>query len=387
MAEDPNSPLNQAIAGLGTTIESITGKVEAGKTRVRQYKAQIIAKLGEVVLQLNALKDNNNLQALPQLRRQLQDSQTALQQKTAELDQAQGALTDSNNALQQLRQQIDQINRELQDKTAQLDQLTQSGQGQRDALANLEQEMNALTLQKAEAERQLALAQQQTNSLVERIGNINATLGKQIQLIDMIAAELGDLDGANDDVALQFKAVGDNIMVIMNMLNSSAPPIQGRGGEPFVPEPLPGLDRTGLQPAYNAEQNANRLKRLYALPDPKPQYTEFIKMLKPDVRNAISNVIGQKDTPATFDALKKILAQYKTTVPDVIVMGGKSRKYKKRKTMKKRHKKTRKLSKNYKGGYVYSASKDLDKASSIISASSSSKSRSNKSKKSSRSMK
>ena len=44
--------------------------------------------------------------------------------------------------------------------------------------------------------------------------------------------------------------------------------------------------------------------------------------------------------------------------------------------MKKRSKRTKKLMKNLKGGYVYSSSKDLDKASSIISASSNSKSNS-----------
>ena len=373
MAEDPNSPLNQAIAGLGTTIQSITGKVEAGKNRVRQYKAQIIAKLGEVVLQLNALKDNNNLQALPQLRRQLQDSQTALQQKTEELDVAQGALTDSNNALQQLRQQIDQINRELQDKTAQLDQLTQSGQGQRDALANLEQEMNALTLQKAEAERLLAIAQQQTNSIVERIGQINATLGNQIQLIDTIAAELGDLDGANDDVALQFKAVGDNIMVIMNMLNNSAPP----GPPPGPPPPVPGRAQQ-VDALYNNFINMNQQKKdlFYRNLQSTPSRGS-IRIIQENIRGAIDN----RDEQA-INIIKGELAKILANNNAALVRGGKSRKYKKQKTMKKRHRKTRKPSKKYKGGYVYSASKDLDKASSIISASSSSKSRSNKYKKS-----
>ena len=376
MAEDPNSPLNQAIAGLGTTIQSITGKVEAGKNRVRQYKAQIIAKLGEVVLQLNALKDNNNLQALPQLRRQLQDSQTALQQKTEELDVAQGALTDSNNALQQLRQQIDQINRELQDKTAQLDQLTQSGQGQRDALANLEQEMNALTLQKAEAERLLAIAQQQTNSIVERIGQINATLGNQIQLIDTIAAELGDLDGANDDVALQFKAVGDNIMVIMNMLNNSAPPGPAPPGPPPPGPPPPAPGR--VDALYNTFINMNQQKKdlFYRNLQSTPSRGS-IRIIQENIRGAIDN----RDEQA-INIIKGELAKILANNNAALVRGGKSRKYKKQKTMKKRHRKTRKPSKKYKGGYVYSASKDLDKASSIISASSSSKSRSNKSKKS-----
>ena len=67
------------------------------------------------------------------------------------------------------------------------------------------------------------------------------------------------------------------------------------------------------------------------------------------------------------------------------ITGGKSRRHKRRggrKTMKKRNKRTKKLMKNLKGGYVYSSSKDLDKASSIIRASSKpnskSKSKSNK---------
>jgi hypothetical protein len=55
-----------------------------------------------------------------------------------------------------------------------------------------------------------------------------------------------------------------------------------------------------------------------------------------------------------------------------ILRGGR----RKRKTMKKRPQRTRKLRKLQKGGYTYSSSKELDKASSVISNSSSSRSRS-----------
>ena len=237
--------------------------------------------------------------------------------------------------------------------------------------------MNALTLQKAEAERQLALAQQQTNSLVERIGNINATLGRQIQLIDMIAAELGDLDGANDDVALQFKAVGDNIMVIMNMLNSSAPPGQGPAPAPAPAPVVPGPQQ--VDDLYNKFINLNQQKKdLFYRNLQNTANRGSIKIIQENI-----NTPG----PGPVDTIKAELAKILANNNSALVKGGKSRKYKKQKTMKKRHKKTRKLGKNYKGGYVYSASKDLDKASSIISASSRSRSRSNKSKKSSRSMK
>jgi hypothetical protein len=55
-----------------------------------------------------------------------------------------------------------------------------------------------------------------------------------------------------------------------------------------------------------------------------------------------------------------------------LLRGGK----RKRKTMKKRHRRTRK---KMKGGYIYSTSKELDKSSSIISATSNSKSSTSKS--------
>ena len=50
--------------------------------------------------------------------------------------------------------------------------------------------------------------------------------------------------------------------------------------------------------------------------------------------------------------------------------GGKRR----RRTMKMRSKSKRRSKKSYKGGYVYSSSKELDKASSIVSTSSNTKS-------------
>ena len=67
--------------------------------------------------------------------------------------------------------------------------------------------------------------------------------------------------------------------------------------------------------------------------------------------------------------IKTYLTKYNLIIPKEILSGGKRKQ--KRKTMKKRRRKTRKLMKKYqKGGYTYSTSKDLDKASSVISNSS-----------------
>ena len=367
MAEDPNSPLNQALAGLGTTINTITDKVEAGKTRVREYKAQIIAKLREVVEQLNSLKANNNLKALPQLRKQLQDSQAALQQKTEELDQTKGQLNEANQNLQQLQQNVDQINRQIAEKEQQITELTNSGKEKDKAIQELDAQVRELDKQKEEAEKNLVSAQQQIDSIIQKIGQLNTALVNQIQLIDTIANELGDLD--NGDVAEQFKAVTDNIKVIVDMLNSAG---QGEGG----------AEAAVQQPIYDVEQNFNKLNELHLNKD-NGQYQRYVQGLDGQIQRQIGRVINdvERNNPQAISTLKQILEQNKLNVP-TSMNGGKSRRHKRRggrKTMKKKHKKTRKLAKkNYRGGYVYSASKDLDKASSVISASSSSKSSSGK---------
>jgi DNA repair exonuclease SbcCD ATPase subunit len=371
MAEDPNSPLNQALAGLGTTINTITDKVEAGKERVRAYKAQIIAKLGEVVQQLNSLKDNNNLKALPQLRKQLQDSQAALQQKTEELDQTKASLDEANRTLQQFQQSIDEINRQLEEKNQQITDLTNSGKQKDKAIQELDAQVRELDKQKEEAERNLVSAQQQIDSLVQRISQINATLVNQIQLIDTIANELGDLDSG--DVAQQFNAVTDNIKIIVDMLNSA-----GQGG--VVQQEAQQFSQE-VEDLYQKFINADQPRKdnFYRNLNGSPNQSS-INVIQNNIRRAID-----RNDDQSINAIKGELQKIITS-GNVPLLGGKSRKHRrhrKRKTMKKKQRKTRKLKRYQMGGYVYSASRDLDKASSIISASSSKphskKSRRNKS--------
>jgi chromosome segregation ATPase len=400
MAEVPNNPLNQALTGLDTTIQSITGKVAASKTRVREYKVQIITKLREVVGQLNSLKDNNNLKALPQLRKQLQDSQVALQQKTEELDQTKGQLNEANQNLQELQQNMEQINRQLEEKNQQIAELTNSGTENGNEIQELNAQIVELDRQKKELERQVASVQEQSNSLIERFGIINATLGQQITLIDSIVDELGDLDNENDDVSIQFKAVGDNIMAIMNMINN---PGQGGAEQGAQQVNQQANQQANQQVNQQANQQANQQMNQQVNQQMNQQvedlYQRFInsEQTKKDsfyrnlngtpnqssiniIQNNIKRAVERDDEQSIKsikDELQKIINS-----GNVPLLGGKTRRHKrhgKRKTMKKKHRKTRKpIKKKYKGGYVYSSSRDLDKASSVISASSSSKSTSNK---------
>jgi len=371
MADAPNSPLNEALAGLRTTINTITEKVEAGKTRVREYKAQIIAKLREVVQQLDSLKSNNNLKALPQLRKQLQDSQANLQQKTEELEQTKGQLNEANKNLQQLQQNVDQINRQIQEKDQQITDLNTSGNQNNKAIQELREKVRELEKQREEQVKNLASAQQQIDSIIQKIGELNNALVNQINLIDTIANELGEL--ANSEVADQFNAVTDNIKVIVDMLDSVG---QGPAEEAAVQQGAQQFSKE-VETLYGKFMKADNEKKAFfyrnLMDSPNK---DSVKVIQENIRYAINN-----DDQQAINNIKGELQKI-TNSGKVPFIGGKSRRHKRRggrKTMKKKHKKTHKLAKkNYRGGYVYSASRDLDKASSVISASSSSKSISKK---------
>ena len=369
MADQTNiedNPLNQALAGLGKTINTITDKVEAGKTKVRQYKSQIIEKLKMVVSQLNELKVNNNLKALPQLRKQLQDNQVTLQQKTEELDLTKGKLNEANQNLQQLQQNINDINKQIDEKNQQITNLTNSGKQKDKAIQELDQQVRDLDKQKQEAEKNLLSAQTQIDSIIQKIGQLNSALVNQIQLIDTIADELGDLD--NGDVAEQFKEVTANIASIVDMINN---PSQEE------PEPEP-QSSSGVEALYNNFINADQRKKdsFYAsLRGTSNQ--NAIDIIQRNIRNAID-----KNDQESINNIKSVLQTILNTNSGNISLlkGGKYNNYIRRKTMRKRHGKTRKLgtrklgnSRKFgqKGGYIYNTSKDLDKASSIISSSNS----------------
>ena len=358
-----NNPLTTALNTLDTTIQTITEKVEASKNGVREYKAKIIAKLNEINEAIGNLKDNNNLKALPALRVQLESTKTELDAKTRELDSANASLSEANANLQAAQRNIADITQQLETVNRQLAELNRLGEQKDTTIGELNAQVTALnaqkealTAQKAEAERNLAAAQQETSGLVDKIGVINANLVQQIELIDTIVNGLGDLDSG--DVSEQFNDVSSNIQAIMTMINSS-PGTTVQGGQQGAPQ-----FSEAVNTAYNKFMNSLQTEKeaLYRKIQQVTGNGESVRIIQLNLK---------KTDPDSINIVKEEFQKF------INASRGGGKRKRKQKTMKKRSKRTKKLMKNLKGGYVYSSSKDLDKASSIISASSKSKSNSN----------
>ena len=369
-----DGPLKDALDALDNKITSITGKVESQQQRVRVYKEQLVNKLRQLMEQINKLKTNNNLTSIPQLRQQLEETQKQLIDKTNELETTKTNLAETTQNLQELQINIEGLNKEIQDKTQQIDELERTN-GEKDTqITQLQAEKQQLEQQKNEAETNLRNANQQIDTLIQRIGQINANLGNQIELIDRIANELGDLDNDSDEVSIQFIAVSDNIMAIMNIINN---PGQEGAEVPTEVPPSGQLFNQDIEQLYKQFMESDQRAKDMLYNDLRGK-TEASSISK--IQNSISkarNTMDQNDPDvivikSELKKLKDAGVRLNFNMPGSY--GGK-RKYR---TMKKRNKKSRKImKKRQRGGYVYSSSKELDKSSSVISESSGYKTNSN----------
>ena len=146
---------------------------------------------------------------------------------------------------------------------------------------------------------------------------------------------------------------------------------------PSQEEPEP-QSSSGVEALYNNFINADQRKKdsFYAsLRGTSNQ--NAIDIIQRNIRNAIDKN-DQEAINNIKSALQTILNTNSGNIS--LLKGGKYNNYIRRKTMRKRHGKTRKRrtrklgnSRKFgqKGGYIYNTSKDLDKASSIISSSNS----------------
>jgi DNA repair exonuclease SbcCD ATPase subunit len=366
-------PLNTALATLNTTITSITEKVDEQKTRVTNYKTALITKLGQVVQQINDLKNNSVLNSIPQLRQQLQQIpqlQQQLEEKNNELEETKRNLAETNQNLQELQRNIDQLTREIQDKNTQIQQLTQTNQNKDQEINNLNNEIQQLNQQKTAAENALAAANQQMDTLVARIGEINDFLGQQILTINRIADELGDLESG--EIGDQFNLIGANLQSIIDLINNGS---SGTASLPQAQSQLPRSSQPVSNQAFSPEVEDYYNKFIRASQISKDRFYNYLRTNgKGNLLNTIqTNIRGIQRIPPSTQSEQQIknvlngLLNEGLTFNFNNVSGGKRR----RKTIKKHHKRTHK---KIRGGYVYSSSKELDKASSIISSSSNSKS-------------
>ena len=362
-----SNPLSQALDNLGNTINSITGKVDQNKQRVKDYKAKIVAKLREITGQIDSLKNNDKFKSIPGLRNTLEQTQNELQAKTDELDKTKTELAAANTSLQELRTKITDLETQITQKNDEIKKLTDAGATKDGQIQSLQDDVARLTNEKNEAETKLADSTQQINSLIQRIAQINDTLVKQIALIDTITAELGDLDDSNDTISMEFKAVADNIISVINMINNpTGPP------PPPPPKTMMSTSRNAAQSNYNylmsLSNDPNKLAKFYSENEAKgPTQKGYVDIIKANLDAAKKGDNNAKNL--VMDANNKLW------MSNSGLAGG--RKTKRRKSRAK--KSTKKYKRKQKGGYVYSTGsskeqKELDRKSSVVSNSSASKS-------------
>jgi len=185
----------------------------------------------------------------------------------------------------------------------------------------------------------LSSLQKDQENLIVSLGNINSFLTKQLELIDSINVNSPNIE--------EYTSLLDTIQT-------------GLGGV-----------ISNINQAVSEPVNSDTLvydKFISLTPD---QQEAVLQTLSFNDKTYIENNINTTDVVVKRN-IRNMLKRYRG---ELLKGGkGKGKRNKKRKTMKKRSKKTRKL---FKGGYVYSSSKELDKASSIISASSKTNSKSN----------
>ena len=360
------SPLNNALSTLDATIESINNKVQLGIDKSQKYRQAIIARLGLVVQELDKLKKNGFFQSVGKLKSDLDMANSELKARTQELVQTKMELNTANNTIETLRKQVDDINSQLKIKNDELQRAQEALTAEQKKSADKDktiQELNnqiaVLNEQKNEAVRNLTAAQTEINSLIDRLTQINRALIQKIEMIDRITQSL-DLDN-DTDVLTAFKSISDNIQAIMYMINN------------------PSASGPGLGPGPGPGETARPASKAFDL----SLYNKFAK-LNIDKQAQIVNQMEEPDRDLVWSWRESALAGDETNQRNIQNMF--SRKYpglissggKRRKTMKRRK------TPIYKGGYVYSSSKDLDRASSVISYSSKTSSASSESKSKSR---
>jgi len=244
------------------------------------------------------------------------------------------------NKINGIREEMAQ--KTTQEKKAMQEQFDQDMAALNNQKMALEKELQEAKNKETEAINNLNALQKEQEGLIVNLGTINEFLARQLQLISTINTEQPN----NADYATLLETIQNGLTGVIGEINQAV--------------------ATNTTPITSVSQT--------------PLYDKFIK-LNEDQQQEIYGIIGQSyaniikrdmaSSPPDKLNIQNILKKYYS---GDLLRGGKRR----RRTMKKKHRKTHKLiKKNQRGGYVYSTSKELDRASSIIGKSSRTKSTSN----------
>ena len=370
----------QDILNNGKAINDELGKkISLLNQRNGRFKETFTTKLKDIIASIERFK-STNLQGLTDTKEKLTSvtneltvTKETLSRTQGELEQIRSALSTTQSELQNvtsIKNGLEQKERELNDKIRQLEteyqtnintvkeEMMQKANNEKAAMKqDFDSQIEALNNEKADLQKGIQEAQQsqteavnklsalqteQTN-LVNNLGEINSLLTRQLELISNINTEQ-----PND---AEYSELLDTIQSSLGGVISE------------INQAVSGQNQN--QSAYDVESNYNNLMSLYDT----NRFNAFLdNNTDGTVKRAIQTNIreAKNRNPQSIDEIKRVLTANQIKVrPPSSISGGKRRS----KTMKKKNSKTRKL--KQRGGYVYSSSKALDKASSIVSSSSS----------------
>ncbi len=359
----------QDILTNGKTINDELGKkLESLNNTNANFNTVLTNKLNEIIKSIDNFK-NTNLQGLNETKtkleevtKELQTTKDTLQQTQAELDRVKNSLAESQNQLQAAnatKMELEQREKELNDR------LTQLETEYNNKIAGIRDEMS-----KQATEEKKAMQQEFDNQMA----NLNAEkdqLKKDIQ-----DAQAAQNDATNKLAELQKEQEGllANLATVNTFLTQQLEMINRINiGQPNM------NDYTGLLDTIQNGLGGVITKINQAVAGPPasstPLYDKYMKLTseqQSEIINSLESKYRNEMLGNNKQNIQNILSRYYN---GNLLKGGK----RKRRTMKKRARKTMKRRKQ-RGGYVYSTSRDLDRASSIISSSSRATSKSSRNK-------
>lgn len=374
------SNIIQDILNNGKAINNELGKkIELLNQKNSKFNGDLTKRLNDIISSISSFK-NTNLSGLTETKnkltsvtKELETTKMNLQQTQNELENVKTALSSTQNELQTAnskRNELEQQNRDITNKINQLqteydnkiygirDEMSKKSTEEKKQMAqefnNKMEELNSekINLQKAiedaqqkqtEAVNNLAILQKEQDGLINNLSTINEFLTKQLELISNINTEQPNIDEYNG----LLETIQSGLGGVINEINQAVLP----SSQTQASSQTPLYDKFIKLSEQQKEQVLSQMERQY-------------------VNTILTNI--QNPTPENKMNINNIISRHYN---GNLLRGGKKSKKSKNKTNKlnKKHK-TKKHLIRQKGGYTYSSSKELDKASSIVSASSNTKS-------------
>ena len=377
------SNIIQDILNNGKAINNELGKkIELLNQKNSKFNGDLTKRLNDIISSISSFK-NTNLSGLTETKnklssvtKELETTKMNLQQTQNELKNVKTALSSTQNELQTAnskRNELEQQNRDITNKITQLqteydnkiygirDEMSKKSTEEKKQMTqefnNKMEELNSekINLQKAiedaqqkqtEAVNNLAILQKEQDGLINNLSTINEFLTKQLELISNINTEQPNIDEYNG----LLETIQNGLGGVINEINQAVLPSST-------------TQSSSTTPLYDKFIKLSEQQKQQVLSQMERQYANTI----------LTNI--QNPTPENKMNINNIISRHYN---GNLLRGGKNSKKSKNKKQKtnklnKKHK-TKKHLRKQKGGYTYSSSKELDKASSIVSASSNTKS-------------